>query len=98
MSPKQRQAMIDLDQKQLSLVRQCTLLDISRGLVYYQPTPTRAGKSSTPTRSAWTARGATLDNIFVERLWRSVKYEKLYLKAYQTGTEARNGIDAYLDF
>jgi len=43
-------------------------------------------------------KGRYLDNIFVERLWRSVKYEEVYLKAYQTGTEARQGIDAYLDF
>ena len=42
MSRKQRQAMIDRDRKQLSLVRQCTLLDISRGSVYYQPTTPRA--------------------------------------------------------
>ena len=38
-----------------------------------------------------------LDNIFVERLWRSVKYEEVYLKAYRNGSEARRGIDAYLD-
>ena len=43
-------------------------------------------------------KGRYLDNIFVERLWRSVKYEEVYLKAYQNGTEARNGIGAYLDF
>ena len=43
-------------------------------------------------------KGRYLDNIFVERLWRSVKYEEVYLKAYQTGTEAREGIAAYLDF
>jgi len=43
-------------------------------------------------------KGRYLDNIFVERLWRSVKYEEVYLKAYQTGSDARNGIDAYLDF
>ncbi len=43
-------------------------------------------------------KGRYLDNIFVERLWRSVKYEEVYLKAYQTGTEARTGIGAYLDF
>ena len=36
--------------------------------------------------------------LFVERLWRSLKYEEVYLKAYQNGTEARQGIDAYLDF
>ena len=34
-------------------------------------------------------KGRYLDNIFVERLWRSVKYEEVYLKAYQNGTEAR---------
>ena len=33
----------------------------------------------------------------VERLWRSVKYEEVYLKAYRNGSEARRGIDAYLD-
>ncbi len=43
-------------------------------------------------------KGRYLDNIFVERLWRSVKYEEVYLKAYQNGTEARQGIGAYLDF
>ena len=43
-------------------------------------------------------KGRYLDNIFVERLWRSVKYEEVYLKAYQTGSEARKGIGAYLDF
>ena len=42
-------------------------------------------------------KGRYLDNIFVERLWRSVKYEEVYLKAYQNGTEARQEIDAYLD-
>jgi len=38
------------------------------------------------------------DNILVERLWRSIKYEEVYLRAYQTGAEARVGINAYLDF
>ena len=39
-----------------------------------------------------------MDNIFVERLWRSIKYEEVYLKAYQSGSEARRGIEAYLAF
>ena len=43
-------------------------------------------------------KGRYLDNIFVERLWRSLKYEEVYLNAYQNGTEARNRIAAYLDF
>jgi len=41
MSRKQRQAMMDREHNQLSLVRQCTLLDIGRGSLYYQPTPQR---------------------------------------------------------
>ena len=41
MSRSMRQAMIDRDHRQLSLVGQCTLLDISRASVYYRPTPTR---------------------------------------------------------
>ena len=43
-------------------------------------------------------KGRYTDNIFVERLWRSIKYEEVYLKAYHNGTEARAGIGAYLDF
>ncbi len=43
-------------------------------------------------------KGRYLDNIFVERLWRSIKYEEVYLKAYQTVAEARVGINAYLEF
>ena len=43
-------------------------------------------------------KGRYQDNIFVERLWRSIKYEEVYLKAYKNGTEARKEIGAYLDF
>jgi putative transposase len=43
-------------------------------------------------------KGRFTDNIFVERLWRSIKYEEVYLNAYQNGTEARTGIGAYLEF
>jgi putative transposase len=43
-------------------------------------------------------RGRFSDNIFVERLWRSLKYEEMYLKAYQTVAEARHGIPAYFNF
>ena len=42
MSRKQRQGMIDREHNQLSLVRQCTLLKVSRGSLYYQPTSTKA--------------------------------------------------------
>ena len=43
-------------------------------------------------------KGRCTDNVFVERLWRSIKYEEVYLKAYQNGPEARRGIGAYLVF
>jgi putative transposase len=49
-------------------------------------------------RVSMDGKGRYLDNIFVERLWRSVKYEEVYLKAYQTVVEARTGINAYLEF
>jgi putative transposase len=43
-------------------------------------------------------RGRALDNIFVERLWRSVKYEEVYLKGYTSVIEALRGLDEYFDF
>jgi len=43
-------------------------------------------------------RGRALDNVFVERFWRAVKYEEVYLKDYQTVPEARAGLAAYIDF
>ncbi len=43
-------------------------------------------------------RGAWRDNVFVERLWRSVKYERVYLKAYDSVSAARNDIAEYLDW
>jgi len=43
-------------------------------------------------------RGRFSDNIFVERLWRSLKYEEIYLRAYQNVAEARHGIAAYFEF
>lgn len=43
-------------------------------------------------------RGRALDNIFVERLWRSVKYENVYLNNYEAAPEAHTGLDGYFDF
>ena len=43
-------------------------------------------------------KGAWRDNVFVERLWRSVKYEEVYLHAYKSVPEARTGIGHYLAF
>lgn len=43
-------------------------------------------------------KGRALDNIFVERLWRSVKYEEVYLKDYKTVQEAREGLGNYFEY
>ena len=43
-------------------------------------------------------KGAWRDNVFVERLWRSIKYEEIYLRAYDTVSEARASIGRYLTF
>lgn len=43
-------------------------------------------------------KGRFLDNIFIERLWRSLKYEGIFLKAYGSVAEARLGINAWMKF
>ena len=43
-------------------------------------------------------RAAWRDNVFVERLWRTVKYEEVYLRAYDSVGEARASLGRYLDF
>jgi putative transposase len=43
-------------------------------------------------------KGAWRDNVFVERLWRTIKYEEVYLRAYAGLSEARNGIGRYPGF
>ena len=43
-------------------------------------------------------RGRVYDNIFVERLWRSVKYEEVYLHDYETVANARGNLGAYFQF
>lgn len=43
-------------------------------------------------------RGRWMDNVFIERLWRSLKYECVYLHAFETGSEARAGIGRWIDY
>lgn len=42
--------------------------------------------------------GRAIDNVFIERLWRTLKYEHIYLSPSDSGTELREGIAKYLDF
>lgn len=49
-------------------------------------------------RISMDGRGRCLDNIFIERLWRSLKYECVYLHAWETGTDAKEGIGRWITF
>jgi putative transposase len=49
-------------------------------------------------RISMDGRGRWLDNVFIERLWRSLKYEDVYLKGYACGREARAGIASWIGF
>jgi putative transposase len=49
-------------------------------------------------RQSMDGKGCWRDNVFVERLWRSVKYEEVYLKAYDSVSAARLGLAGYFDF
>lgn len=49
-------------------------------------------------RISMDGRGRVTDNIFIERLWRSVKYEDLYLRDYVDGTAVRHGLERYFRF
>lgn len=43
-------------------------------------------------------KGRAIDNIFIERLWKSVKYECIYLHAFEDGVQLYNGLNAYFQF
>jgi len=58
----------------------------------------RALPTEAEIRISMDGRGRFLDNIFVERLWRTVKYEEIYLKDYATVPAAYDGIGAYFGF
>lgn len=49
-------------------------------------------------RISMDGKGSYNDNLFIERLWRTVKYEEVYLKAYQNGKDARYSLDCYFRF
>jgi putative transposase len=49
-------------------------------------------------RISMDGKGRWIDNVFIERLWRSVKYEDIYLRAYENGRELQAGLTRYFDF
>jgi putative transposase len=50
------------------------------------------------TRISMDGRGRWMDNVFIERLWRSLKYECVFLNAFETGSEARIGISRWIGY
>lgn len=49
-------------------------------------------------RISMDGKGRYLDNIFIERLWRTLKYECVYLHAWETGSQARGGVRTWMEF
>jgi len=49
-------------------------------------------------RISMDGRGRWMDNVFIERLWRSLKYECIYLHAFETGSELRTGLARWIDY
>jgi len=49
-------------------------------------------------RISMDGRGRWMDNVFIERLWRSLKYECVFLNAFETGTEAQSGIGRWVNY
>ena len=49
-------------------------------------------------RMSMGGRGRALDNVFIERIWRSLKYEDIYLKGYETVPEITDGVNDYFTF
>jgi putative transposase len=60
------------------------------------PSPTSSRNANI--RISMDGRGRWIDNVFIERLWRSLKYECVYLNAFETGSEARTGIGRWTGY
>ena len=94
-----------------SLAAEFVLQAVDRGLAQAKPQILNSDQGSQFTSPRYTekllaagvqismdGRGRVLDNIFTERLWRTVKYEEVYLHDYDSPKEARQGLRRYFDF
>jgi putative transposase len=77
--------------------RQCEIFNMDQGSQFTTPRFTQPLLDQ-GIRVSMDGRGRALDNIFVERLWRTVKYEHVYLQEIQTVQEARSGLRDYFSF
>ena len=91
MSPEKKRAMIKRDHPERSISQQCKLVNLSRSA--WITTLTEAG-----VRISMNGRGCYLDNIFIERLWRSLKQEAIYLEDIDNGFEARRVVKNWKAF
>ncbi len=95
----------------VTLDSRCCVSALERALIRAQPEIFNADQGVQFTSLAFTklllahgvlismdGRGRVFDNMFVERLWRSVKYEEVYLKDYRSVPEAINGLQGYFEF
>jgi putative transposase len=95
----------------ISMETRCCLTALERALSIATPAIFNSDQGSQFTSAEFTerllnagvlisrdGRGRVFDNIFIERLWRSVKYEEVYLKDYQTVREAKEGLGNYFRF
>jgi putative transposase len=73
------------------------IFNTDQGSQFTSPRFTRILKEA-GVRISMDGKGRWMDNVFIERLWRSLKYECVYLQAFETGTEARKGIGDWIDF
>ncbi len=80
---------LDATQRALALATP-TIFNMDQGSHFTSP--------EAPTQISMDGRGRALDNIFIERFWRSIKYEEIYLHDYATPREARRAIVAYIAF
>lgn len=74
------------------------IINTDQGAQFTSKAFVEAVLSQPDTQLSMDGKGRAIDNVFTERLWRSLKYEEVYLKAYRDGREAWRQIDAYFRF
>jgi len=88
---------IDALQEALVMYGKPEIFNTDQGAQFTSEDFTRILKES-DIKISMDGKGRWMDNVFIERLWRSLKYEEVYLKAYETVAEARMGIGEWIAF
>jgi len=74
------------------------IINTDQGAQFTSHAFVRAVLANNRTKLSMDGKGRAIDNVFTERLWRSLKYEEVYLKSYDDGAQAWQGIRQYLEF